>query len=144
MERCTGATLLALALLAVCAQCKWVRLGPCDERCEYKCPTLCMSVRAMPNLRIALCDHNLFHVLRAAHPDGSDIMWPIEVDDSSGTLRYRYPFGPPPFGRDLTNSSGHVSEAGRPRRAATSYLPDLWPGGIVYYNISSLFTGGSR
>ena len=142
MEHCTGVTLLALALLAVCAQCKWVLLDPCDERCECECPTL-VHVYAHQ----AFHNPNLSHVLRAAHPDGSDIMWPIEMDDSNGTVRYRYPLGPPPFGTDLTNSSGNssgrVSEAGRTRRAATSYRHRLWPGGIVYYNISSSFTGGS-
>ena len=142
MEHCTGVTLLALALLAVCAQCKWVLLDPCDERCECECPTL-VHVYAHQALR----NLNLSHVLRAAHPDGSDIMWPIEMDDSNGTVRYRYPLGPPPFGTDLTNSSGNssgrVSEAGRTKRAATSYRPALWPGGIVPYHISAFFTGGS-
>ena len=89
--------------------------------------------------------HAVFYVLRAAHPDGSDIVWPIEVDDSNGTLRYRYPFGPPPFGIDLTNSSGNssngVGDADRQRRAATTYRNSLWPGGIVPYEISSDFTG---
>ena len=83
----------------------------------------------------------------AAHPDGSDIVWPVEVDDSNGTLRYRYPLGPPPFGTDLTNSSGNssgrVSEKSRSRRAATSYWRALWPNGIVYYAISSSFSGES-
>lgn len=87
----------------------------------------------------------VFHVLRAAHPDGSDIVWPIEVDDSSGTLKYRYPFGPPPVGVDLANSSGNSSNradgADRPRRAATTYSRALWPGGIVPYAISPSFTG---
>lgn len=72
-------------------------------------------------------------------------MWPIEVDDSNGTLRYRYPFGPPPFGIDLTNSSGNSSNrvggAGRQKRAATTYSFALWPGGIVPYVINSRFTG---
>lgn len=111
MDRCTGVILLALALLAVCAQCKWVRLDPCDKR---------------------------------SHPDGSDIVWPVEVDDSNGTLRYRYPLGPPPFGTDLTNSSGNssgrVSEKSRSRRAATSYRDAIWPNGTVYYEINSSFS----
>ena len=87
----------------------------------------------------------VFHALRPAHPDGSDIVWPIEVDDSNGTLRYRYPMGPPPFGIDLTNSSGNSSNdvggADRRRRAATTYRYALWPQGIVPYVISPIFTG---
>ena len=87
----------------------------------------------------------VFHAPHAAHPDGSDIVWPIEVDDSNGTMRYRYPLGPPPFGIDLTNSSGnsssHVGGTDRRRRAATADYFSLWPGGIVPYLISPIFTG---
>ena len=138
MEHCTGVALLALTLLAVCAHCKWVRLDPCDERCE------CMLIIVWPSSPFI---PHLSHVLRAARPDGTDIVWPVEVDDSNGTLRYRYPLGPPPFGIDLTNSSSNSSKGGsdvdnrRMPRAATAIPSWLWPGGIVYYDIGSFFTG---
>ena len=97
-------------------------------------------------LRVALSIPYLSYVLRAARPDGTDIVWPVEVDDSNGTLRYRYPLGPPPFGTDLTNSSGNSSgrfgDADRRRRAAIK--TGLWPGGIIYYSIGSNFSGGQK
>ena len=131
--------LLALVLLAAYANCKWVRLDPCDKRCEcdFDLIRLASYIEFMSSLAV-------FHAIFAAHPDGSDIVWPIEVDDSNGTLRYRYPLGPPPFGIDLTNSSGnasnHFGDTDRRRRAAANWY-SLWPGGIVPYVISPIFTG---
>lgn len=101
---------------------------------------MCLATLHSRPSYISLTYHEL-----AARPDGSDIFWPVEVDDSNGTLQYRYPLGPPPFGIDLTNSSGNssedVSEESRSRRAATKYQYALWPSGIVYYVISLSFSG---
>lgn len=106
------------------------------------CMYMCLATLHSRPSYISLTYHEL-----AARPDGSDIFWPVEVDDSNGTLQYRYPLGPPPFGIDLTNSRGNsiedVSEESRSRRAATKYHYALWPSGIVYYVISLSFSGES-